>query len=370
MEAVGQLAGGIAHDFNNLLTVILGYSQLLIGELDLHDPRRAEVVEIHRAGESAAALTRQLLAFSRKQIIAPTVLDMNAVIGNLRGMLRRLIGEDVQIIFDLSRDPMLVLADGGQLEQIVMNLSVNARDAMPSGGTLTITTRRVHFDEQYASSHVSVEPGSYVSLTVSDTGIGMSAETQARVFEPFFTTKAAGKGTGLGLATVHGIVLRGGGSLAIDSEVGRGTSLSVYLPSAAAGVVVADASVSTDARTTGQTILVVEDAEGLGELTRRMLELQGYKVLLAGQASEALELFERHPHIDVILTDVVMPGGSGPELITRLTGRRPEMKVIYMSGYTDDAIAQRGVLDPEIAFLHKPYTMETLARKLREVLDR
>jgi two-component system, cell cycle sensor histidine kinase and response regulator CckA len=370
MEAVGRLAGGVAHDFNNLLTAILGYCQLLISELGPGDPRLADVMEIHKAGESAAGLTRQLLAFSRKQIIEPTVLDVNEVTGGLQGMLGRLIGEDVQVVMKLPPETGRVEADRGQLEQIVLNLAVNARDAMPAGGTLTIETANVELDEDYASSHFSVEPGPYVALRVSDTGSGMPPDVQARLFEPFFTTKEAGKGTGLGLATVHGIVLRAGGSIGVYSELDRGTTFAVYLPRVTGADVVAKvARPVAGPRATGERVLVVEDAEGLRALARRMLERRGYSVVLAGNVREALKRFEEDGPIDVVLTDVVMPGGSGPDLVAQLVAQRPALKVIYMSGYTEDAITHHGVLDPGVAFLHKPFTAESLDRKIREVLE-
>lgn len=371
MEAVGRLAGGVAHDFNNLLTAILGYSQLLLLGFDEEDPRRSDLMEIHKAGESAARLTRQLLTFSRRQIIEPMLLDLNVLIDNLRGMLGRLIGEDVKVVLKLRPGLGLVKADSGQIEQIVMNLAVNARDAMPEGGTLTIETKNVELDEHYASTHFSVKPGRYVALIVSDTGTGLSPEVQARLFEPFFTTKERGKGTGLGLATVHGIVMRSGGSIGVYSELGKGSSFTIYLPLCLPSDVVAEAPQAADRpRTAGETVLVVEDADGLREMTRRMLENQGYAVLLAATASEARELYENSEHIDLILTDVIMPGGSGPELIKQLQQRRPDLKFIYMSGYTEDAISHHGVLDSGIAFLHKPFNAETLGRKLREVLSR
>ena len=371
MEAVGRLAGGVAHDFNNLLTAILGYSQLLLLGFDEADPRRSDLMEIHKAGESAARLTRQLLTFSRRQITEPMLMDLNVLLDNLRGMLGRLIGEDVKVVLKLRPELGLVKADSGQIEQIVMNLAVNARDAMPEGGTLTIETMNVELDDHYASTHFSVKPGRYVALVVSDTGTGLSPEVQARLFEPFFTTKERGKGTGLGLATVHGIVMRSGGSIGVYSELGKGSSFTIYLPLCAPSDVVADApQPAARTRTAGETVLVVEDADGLREMTRRMLENQGYAVLLAPNASEARELYENSEHIDLILTDVIMPGGSGPELIRQLQQKRPDLKFIYMSGYTEDAISHHGVLDSGIAFLHKPFNAETLGRKLREVLSR
>ena len=371
MEAVGRLAGGVAHDFNNLLTVILGYCQLLLVDSDEQDPRRQDLLEIHMAGESAARLTRQLLAFSRKQLIEPTLLDLKEVIGNLRGMLARIIGEDVEIVLNLRPGVAPVCADSGQMEQIVVNLVVNSRDAMPHGGTLTIETANVELDEHYASTHFAVKPGSYVALTVSDTGVGISPEVQARLFEPFFTTKEVGKGTGLGLATVHGIVTRCGGSISVYSEVGKGSAFTLYLPQAAPSkLAVEPRTPAAQPRGAGETVLVVEDAEGLRDLTKRLLERLGYMVFLAAIAGEALELCERHKSIDVILSDVVMPGGNAPELTRRLLAQRPALKIIYMSGYTEDAITHQGVLAPGIAFLHKPFTADSLGRKLREVLAR
>ena len=371
MEAIGRLAGGVAHDFNNLLTVILGFCELLLADLDPDDPRQADIAEIQKAGTSAAGLTRQLLAFSRKEIIEPTLLDLNVVVADMRAMLGRLIGEDVKVVLGLRPELAPVKADRGQVEQIVMNLAVNARDAMPKGGTLTIETANVELDEHYAKTHLAVKPGPYVALTVTDTGTGMTPQVQARLFEPFFTTKEVGKGTGLGLATVHGIVTRSGGSVNVYSEVGRGTSFTVYFPRADAAEMVVDAPPPVARPRAGtETVLVVEDAEGLRELARRLLERQGYTVLVAANADEALRLFEQNASIDVLLTDVVMPGASGPELTRQLVERRPALKVIYMSGYTEEAIVQHGVLKPGIAFLHKPFTSETLGRKIREVLDR
>jgi two-component system cell cycle sensor histidine kinase/response regulator CckA len=371
MEAIGRLAGGVAHDFNNLLTVILGFCELLLAGLTPDDPRQADITEIQKAGARAAGLTRQLLAFSRKEILDPRLLDLNAIVADIRVMLGRLIGEDVAIVLDLEPALPPMKADRGQMEQIVLNLAVNARDAMPKGGTLTIATTSVELDEHGAQTHVAVKPGPYLVLTVTDTGTGMTREVQARLFEPFFTTKEPGKGTGLGLATVHGIATQSGGGVAVDSEVGRGTSVMVYLPRAdpAEPVVAAPRPVDRD-RSGVETVLVVEDAEGLRELTRRLLERQGYTVLVAANADEAAHLFDEHPSIDLLLTDVVMPGGNGPELVTRLLEIRPTLKVIYMSGYTEEAIVHHGVLAPGIMFLHKPFSSDSLGRKLREVLDR
>jgi two-component system cell cycle sensor histidine kinase/response regulator CckA len=371
MEAVGRLAGGVAHDFNNLLTVILGNCELLLTDIGPDDARRSDIEEIQKAGRSAAGLTSRMLAFSRKQIIEPVLLDLNETAADVRTMLGRLIGEDVTIQYGLAPEPALVKADRGQMEQVVMNLAVNARDAMPKGGTLRIETANVELDESYAKTHLSVKPGKYVLLTVSDTGSGMTPEVQARLFEPFFTTKEVGKGTGLGLATVHGIVTRSGGRVDVYSEVGAGTSFKVYFPRADAARMVAEVPATVKRPRAGtQTVLVVEDAEGLRELVRRFLKRLGYIVLVAANADEALRLFEENPSIDVLLTDVVMPGASGADLSRQLLERRPSLKVLYMSGYTDEAIVQHGVLNPGIALLNKPFTSEALGRKIREVLNR
>ena len=371
MEAIGRLAGGVAHDFNNILTVIVGHCELLLADLDRHDGRYADIAEIQKAGARAAGLTRQLLAFSRKQIIEPTVLDLNVVVVDMRAMLARLIGENVTIELGLGPELAPVKADRGQVEQIVLNLAVNARDAMPDGGTLTIETANVELDDASAKTHQAVKPGPHVVLTVRDTGTGMTPQVLARLFEPFFTTKPVGKGTGLGLATVHGIVTRSGGGVNVSSAVGRGTSFTVYFPRADAGerVVELPPPAARPGAVT-QTVLVVEDAGPLRAVARRLLQRQGYTVLVAANADEAVQLFERHATIDVLLTDVVMPGASGPELTRRLVEQRPALKVIYMSGYTEAAIVQHGVLNPGIAFLHKPFTSATLGQKIREVLDR
>jgi two-component system, cell cycle sensor histidine kinase and response regulator CckA len=292
-------------------------------------------------------------------------------VADVRARLGRFIGEDVKVVLGLRPELAPVKADRGQVEQIVLNLAVNARDAMPKGGTLRIETANVELDEHYAKTHLDVKPGRYVVLTVTDSGTGMTPEVQARLFEPFFTTKEVGKGTGLGLATVHGIVTRSGGSVNVHSEVGKGTSFKVYLPRADAAEMVAETpSLPARPHTGAQTVLVVEDEDGLRELAKRLLERQGYAVLLAAKADEALRLFDQNASIGVLLTDVVMPGCSGPELARQLVERQPGLKVIYMSGYTDEAIVQHGVLKPGIAFLHKPFTSESLGRKIREVLDR
>jgi PAS domain S-box-containing protein len=370
MEAIGQLAAGVAHDFNNLLSVIVGYCELLLADLDPNDLRQPDIAEIRKAGVRASGLTRQLLAFSRKEIIQPKLLDLGSVVTDMRAMLVLLLGEDVKVELALAPELALLNADPGQMEQLVMNLAVNARDAMPRGGTLTIETANVELDEHDATTHLDVQPGSYVALTVTDTGTGMTPQVRARLFEPFFTTKEPGKGTGLGLATVHGIVTRNGGSISVSSEVGQGTSFMVYFPRAAAAETAVSVLPPAARPPVGaQTVLVVEDADELRELAKRLLERLGYTVLLAANADEALQTFEGNTFIDVLLTDVVMPGASGMELTRRLAERRPTLKVIYMSGYTEQAIVDHGVLKPGIAFLHKPFTYETLGRMIREVLD-
>ena len=371
LEAVGQLAGGIAHDFNNLLTVINGYSDILLRGMN-EEKQRERVVEIKKAGERAAQLTRQLLAFSRKQVLQPVVLNLNSVVPEMDKMLRRLIGEDIELRAVL--DPKLgqVKADPGQIEQVLLNLALNARDAMPQGGKLTIQTKNVLLDEHYSRGHFAIQPGPYVMLAVSDTGHGMDAETQARIFEPFFTTKEKGKGTGLGLSTVYGIVRQSGGHLWVYSEVGRGTTFKVYLPRVEAAAE-QRALESSSVKPTSQgleTILLVEDEETVRRLARDILEMNGYHVLPAANGSEALRLCEQHAGpIHLLLTDVVMPQMSGREIAERAATLYPALKVLYMSGYTDDSIIHHGVLDAGIALLEKPFTPDALARKVRETLD-
>jgi PAS domain S-box-containing protein len=371
MEAVGRLAGGVAHDFNNLLTVIMGRSEFLRQQLPANDPLMRHVDIITQGAQRAANLTGQLLAFSRRQVLQPKVLDLNSVIGGMAEMLRRLIGENIVLVTLPAPGLGHVMADPGQVEQILMNLAVNARDAMPSGGRLMLETSNVVGDEAYVRHHMGARPGAYVMLAVTDTGTGMSAETQARLFEPFFTTKGPGKGTGLGLATVYGIVKQSGGNIWVYSEPGRGTSFKVYLPRVDAMVDAPEGPDSTGTSPRGhETVLLVEDEPDLRELALEILEMHGYRVLVAGEAEEACRLSEGHAgRIDLLLTDVVMPGKSGRELATLLAEQRPELRVIYMSGYTADAIVSQGVLEPEIMFLQKPYTPAALALKVREVLD-
>src|SRR5216117_2818854 len=371
MEAVGQLAGGIAHDFNNLLTAILGSTQLLLHNTPPGDPRREDAEEIRHAGLRAAELTRQLLAFSRRQVLAPKVLDVNAVVANMDRMLRRLLGEDVELVTSLQPAAGTVNADPGQLEQVLLNLAVNARDAMPGGGRLSIGTTRVTLHEEHVERRHRMPAGDYVSLAVADTGVGMDETTQAHLFEPFFTTKEVGKGTGLGLATVYGIVKQSGGYIWVYSEPAHGTTVKVYLPRVP-GVAEAPAPASEPQQVRGgdETVLLVEDAAPVRTLARRSLEARGYRVLDAADGPSALELSARHAGgIDILVTDVVMPGMSGRELAERLAPARPSMKVLYTSGYTDDAMVRQGVLNAGVAFLQKPFVPDTLARKVREVLD-
>jgi PAS domain S-box-containing protein len=370
MEAVGRLAGGVAHDFNNLLTVILGYCELMLADLPAGDARRLDIEQIQTAGDSASSLTRQLLAFSRKQIIEPTVLNLNTVVANMRTMLGRLIGEDIKIVIALSREPAMVVADCGQLEQIVLNLAVNARDAMPDGGTLTIGTAAVELGADQVKAHPTVVPGDFHVITVTDTGTGMTPQVMSRLFEPFFTTKDVGKGTGLGLASVHGMVTRGCGIIQAHSRLGQGSTFTVYLPATTSAPAVRVEYPATSAMMVPvHTIMLVEDAEKLRHLTRRLLERMGHTVVVAANAREAIELFDQHDAIDVVITDVVMPGSSGPLLARQLIARRPELRVIYMSGYTDETIAHHGVLKAGLSFLHKPFTSLQLGRKIREAFD-
>jgi two-component system cell cycle sensor histidine kinase/response regulator CckA len=369
MEAVGQLAGGVAHDFNNLLTIIIGYCDMLSDRL-LADPRSTEDVnEIRRAAASATMLTGQLLAFSRKQILTPRVVSLNQVLADMKNMLGRLIEESVRIEFRFAPDLSRVKVDPSQVEQVVLNLAVNARDAMPAGGVLTIETANVELDEQYARSHVGAQIGPHVMLSVSDTGTGLAPEVQAHLFEPFFTTKAKGYGTGLGLATVYGIVKQSGGSIFFSSEPGEGTTFKVYFPVSSEEPTSVQAKAVTSGLRGNETVLVVEDDLTLRALDQKILEHYGYRVLVAATAAEALRICaDRTQQIHVIATDVVMPGGSGRLIGDWILRHRPETKVIYMSGYTDDAIVRHGVLDPGTLFLQKPYTPEVLVRKIREVL--
>ena len=371
MEAVGRLAGGIAHDFNNLLMVISGYCEFLLERIGSDAALRGPVQEIANAAERATALTRQLLAFSRKQMLAPKVVNLNAIVTENLKMLGRMIGEDIDLVMVAGAEIGAARADPGQIEQVIMNLAVNARDAMPHGGTLTIETANVTLDEEYARLHAPVTPGEYVMLAVSDTGVGMDAETQSHIFEPFFTTKGL-KGTGLGLSTVYGIIKQSGGYIWVYSEPGKGTSFKIYLPSVSATGEAIAAEPTVAAAKPEQalgTILLVEDESSLRRLARQYLENQGYTVLEASDGAAAIEVSNAHSGpIHLLLTDVIMPGMNGRELAHRLSALRPETKVLYMSGYTENAIVHSGTLEEGITLLQKPFTLPTLKAKVREKL--
>ena len=373
MEAIGRLAGSVAHDFNNLLSVILSYSSLLLADLRPGDPMRPDLEAIGKAGTRAADLTRQLLAFSRKQLLAPRVLDLNQVFRESEGMLSRLLGEDVELVTNYADSVHRVRADPGQIDQIVMNLAVNARDAMPNGGRLTIETKNVMLDGSTAVSdpdQLGVTPGPYVMLSMSDTGTGMDRETEAHIFEPFFTTKEKGKGTGLGLATVFGIVKQSEGHIAVESDLGIGTTFRVYFPMAEGEAAEEEDKPVPSRLTGGETILLTEDQDEVRAVAREVLRRCGYHVLEARNAGEALLTCERYSKpIHLLLTDVVMPQMSGPELAHRLASIRPGMKVLYMSGYAEGMLESGGELGADIAYLPKPWVPDVLARRVREVLD-
>ena len=367
MEAIGRLAGGIAHDFNNILTAVSGYTELLIGQLAAGDPRRESAEEIRQAGHRAAALTQQLLAFSRRQVLEPRVLDLNAVIATMERMLRRVIGEDIELTTSLSTGLWRTRADPAQIEQAILNLVVNARDAMPRGGQLTLETANVELDAKYSGG----APGPHVMLAVSDNGVGMDPEQQARLFEPFYTTKDRGKGTGLGLSTTYGVVKQSGGSIWVYSERGQGTTFKIYLPRSEQPLDEPAESPALAAPLNGtETALLVEDEPEVRGLVEKILRMYGYTVLSAASPAEAIALSKNRPAtIDILVTDVIMPGMNGRELSRVLAASRPELRVLYMSGYTDAVIAQQGILEPGTAFVSKPFTPDVLARKVREVLD-
>ncbi len=371
LESVGRLAGGIAHDFNNMLTAINGYSDLILRRLPADDPLRRNVEEIKKAGVRSAELTHQLLAFSRRQIMQPKVLDLNKVISETIIMLRRLIGEDIQLIASLSPDIGLIEADPGQLSQVILNLVVNSRDAMPRGGSIVIETESVCIDEHYANHHISVKPGDYVMLAVSDTGIGMDEETKQQIFEPFFTTKEIGKGTGLGLSTVYGIIKQSGGNIWVYSEAGKGTTFKIYLPGITETKKIPEkVPGKTSFQKGSETILLVEDEEIVRKLSREVLELCGYKVIEAENGVAALELCENYEgRIDLLMTDVVMPQMGGRELAETLSQIYPQMHVLFTSGYTDDAVVRHGIIDIGTNFIQKPFTFDSLAKKVRELID-
>jgi len=371
IEAVGQLAGSVAHDFNNLLTAILGYCELLIDTVDPESPHQDSLGEIRRAGESAASLTRQLLAFGRRQILEPRLLNLRDSVRRLEPMLRRLIGEDIAVAVRASDPVGLIRADAGQIEQVILNLALNARDAMPGGGHLTIEVADVNLDRAYVRRHAGTAEGSFVMLAVSDTGTGMDQATQARLFEPFFTTKPKGRGTGLGLSTVHGIVKQSEGTIWVYSEPGRGSTFKIYLPRAEEASGDPEHAEHLPAPNLGgsETVLVVEDEMGVRDLVRRVLERYGYRVLVTATPREALVIAggESQP-IELLLSDVVLPEMTGPALATEVRALQPGIRVLYMSGYTDSDIVHRGVLVEGTPFLQKPFTPQTLARKVREVL--
>lgn len=371
LEAVGRLAGGIAHDFNNLLTIIGGYSDLLLKSPTLDDDDREKINEVDEAAQRAGTLVRQLLAFSRKQVLQPQVLDPNGLVKGIGKMLHRLIGEDIEIVTRLNPDVGRINVDPGQFEQVLFNLAVNARDAMPNGGKITIVTQKVELDQAYADLHIAVKPGPYVMLAVSDTGTGMNRETQQHIFEPFFTTKEIGKGTGLGLSTIYGIVKQSGGNIWVYSEIGKGTTFKIYLPRVE-GEISTSKQLEEEPKTVAtETILLVEDEEVVRKLAGDILSARGYRVLAARSGDEAIAISSNHSGpIDLLLTDVVMPRMGGKDVADRIKCQRSEMSVLYMSGYTDDAIIHHGVLEPGTNFLEKPFTADKLLTKVQLALAR
>jgi two-component system, cell cycle sensor histidine kinase and response regulator CckA len=371
LESVGRLAGGIAHDFNNMLTAINGYSELTLRRLKEDDPLRRNIEEIKKAGERSAALTHQLLAFSRKQVLKPKILVLNDVILETSKMLQRLIGEDIHLNIIPDAKLGMVEADPGQLTQVIMNLVVNARDAMPSGGNLTIETANVSLTKKFAARQFTVRPGSYVMLSVSDTGVGMDAETQQYIFEPFFTTKEVGKGTGLGLATVYGIVKQSGGYVWAYSEPGKGSTFKIYLPRVDVNVrELKEEPIPESVPNGTETILLVEDEEMVRNLSRQILETCGYRILEARNGVEALTICQKFDSkIDLLMTDVVMPQMGGRELAEKLSQMYPQIRLLFTSGYTDDGIIRLGVIKTGDNFIQKPFSFETLAKKVRDLLD-
>ncbi|GAB4334853.1 MAG: hypothetical protein Kow0089_04270 [Desulfobulbaceae bacterium] len=369
LESIGRLAGGVAHDFNNMLSVIIGYGETLLVKLSPEDPMREDIRAIVEAGKRSADLTRQLLAFSRKQTLRPRVLDLNGVVRNMEKMLRRMIGEDIDLELALSEELSRVRVDPGQINQVILNLAVNARDAMPSGGRLLIETGNATLDETYAGGHTGVIPGDYVMLAMTDTGCGMDSETVSHIFEPFFTTKEKGKGTGLGLSTVYGIIKQSGGNIWVYSEPGKGTTFKIYLPATEEEAQAAEHHEAGPEPGGSEHVLVVEDEESLRKLVERILTRHGYRVTLAANGGEALLMIDKGLRPDLLVTDVVMPGMSGRELAERLQQILPDMKVLYMSGYTDNAIVHHGVLDKGIPFIQKPFSTHDLAAKVRRVLE-
>jgi two-component system, cell cycle sensor histidine kinase and response regulator CckA len=371
MEAVGRLAGGVAHDFNNLLTVITGYSDMLLAGRDLKESQRTALEEIRRSAERGGALTHQLLAFSRRQPLEPREVRMNDLILQTEKMLRRLIGEDIELVTIPAASQDIVEADPGRVEQVIMNVVVNARDAMPNGGKLTIETGVVHLGETFSAKHLGVNPGQYVVVSVTDTGTGMDEATQSHVFEPFFTTKERGRGTGLGLATAYGIMRQSGGAIRFESQLGKGTTVRLYLPAARAKApATPEKSANAGPLTGKETILLIEDEARVRKLIVDVLTAKGYRVLEAMRGEEALRMCKTHDgEIDLAVVDVVMPEISGPELVRQMTPLRPGLQVLYISGYTDEAIVHHGIPESGAAFLQKPFLPDALARKVREVLD-
>jgi PAS domain S-box-containing protein len=371
MEAIGRLAGGIAHDFNNLLTVIVGYSELVLQQLAQGTPMHRDVEEIRRAGRSAGDLTRQLLAFSRKQILQPQILDLNGIVSRMNAMLRRLIGEDVELVTRLATPLDRVWADPWQIEQIILNLALNARDAMPYGGHLTVETANVDIDARWAAQRSGVSEGRHVMLAISDTGIGMDEIVRAHLFEPFFTTKERGKGTGLGLATVYGIVKQSGGAIVVSSEPEQGTTMKILLPRTDQSADLPDAPAPvTQSRGGDETILLVEDQLEVRAVTRDTLARHGYNVVEAANGAEALAILEQHhPAVHLLLTDVVMPGMSGRDLAQCLVTRRPDLRVLDTSGYADDTVVDHEGLEAGMAFIQKPFTPAALLKQIRDLLD-
>jgi nitrogen-specific signal transduction histidine kinase len=369
MEAVGRLAGGVAHDFNNLLMVISGYAEVILANLDLGHPLHEKGRAIQLAADRATTLTRQLLAFSRKQLLELKVVDVNAIVHDMERLLRPLIGENVEFVTNLAPDAAHTRADAGQLEQVLMNLVVNAKDAMPGGGKITVQTQNIVVDETHRGAQTFIRPGRYVMLSVSDNGMGMDKETQSRIFEPFFTTKEKGKGTGLGLSTVYGIVKQSGGYVMVQSEERRGTTFQIYLPRVD-GVAEKHAAPVAHAALGGtETVLLVEDEESVRQLVRETLDAKGYTVLEAENGEAGVAAAAQHDGpIALVITDVVMPGMGGRELVKNLVQTRPETKVLYLSGYTEDAILSEGTIENGAAFLQKPFTLQNLSRKVREVL--
>ena len=372
MEAVGRLAGGVAHDFNNMLTVIAGYNRMILDELSTLDPLRGYAEEILKAADRAGALTNQLLAFSRRQIMQTRIVGLNEAVGQTESMLRRLIGEDIQIIMSLSHDAGNIRCDPHHIEQAIVNLALNARDAMPGGGRIIIETSNVQIDDTYVKTHMGVTPGDFVMVAVSDTGEGMDSATKQSIFEPFFTTKKRGKGTGLGLATVYGTVKQCGGDIWVYSEPGQGTTFKLYFPRVTDAVTSGSAREPEAAKPNGgETVLLVEDEEQVRDLTARMLKNLGYDVLIATSGEDALRIGQHHAgKITLLISDVVMPSMSGKQVADALVGLRPGIKVLYLSGYTENTVVHHGVLDSNVDFLPKPFTREALSQKVHEIISR